>query len=67
MFKDYYKNIDSQMYLLTYSWEEWLYFVFCWTSCQNYLQPLSDYFWDIIRYLERLQRTTIELCMGDWK
>jgi len=28
--------------------------------------PLLDYFWDISRDWERLQRTTTQLCMGDW-
>jgi len=29
-------------------------------------QPLLDHFWDISRAWERLQRTTTQLCMGDW-
>jgi len=28
-------------------------------------QPLLDYFWDIKRDWERLQRTTTQLCMED--
>jgi len=30
------------------------------------IQPLLDYFWDISRGWERLQRTTTQLCVGDW-
>ena len=29
-------------------------------------QPLLDYFWDISRDWERLQRTTTRICKGDW-
>jgi len=71
IFKDYDKNIvfrDCQMHVLNiYLRRKEILLIFFCHFVELPAKIQSDYFWDISRDWERLQRTTTQLCMGDWQ